>query len=173
MSSCAAASTGTSSGRRLRTSPGCGTRPTSSSRNPNDQRNQNLDQNLHLQYACSLSELGWAKPTNLPPGVRGYLRLQRKPKTKTISGLFMGRRALPGPEGVGTNFAFWPGHLCDLPRGSRGGPRPRRHGAFAKRAPFFGHGGEPFARQPCSGPRARAHAVASRRHRRCLLGWKK
>ena len=77
MSSCAAASTGTSSGRRLRTSPGCGTRPTSSSRNPNDQRNQNLDQNL--QYACSLSEptTGWAKPTNL-----GYLRLQRKPKRK-------------------------------------------------------------------------------------------
>ena len=69
MSSCAAASTGTSSGRRLRTSPGCGTRPTSSSRNPNDQRNQNLTltRNLHLQYGtCSLSELGWAKPTNLP-----------------------------------------------------------------------------------------------------------
>ena len=99
MSSCAAASTGTSSGRRLRTSPGCGTRPTSSSRNPNDQRHQNLDQNLHLQYACSLSELGWAKPTNLPGLPQ---RLQRKPRTKTMCGLFVGWRARPGPEGAGT-----------------------------------------------------------------------
>ena len=54
MSSCAAASTGTSSGRRLRTSPGCGTRPTSSSRNPNDKRSQNLTRNLHLQYVQPL-----------------------------------------------------------------------------------------------------------------------
>ena len=66
-----------------------------------------------------------------------------------------GKRALPGELVTPPTISGRPA----LP--------PRQEGAFpaaqrAVRAP-----------KACSGPRARAHAVASRRHRRCLLGWKK
>ena len=90
MLSCAAASTGTSSGRRLRTSPGCGTRPTSSSRNPNDQRNQNLDQNFHLhttvRVRTSRPLLRTTGDGPKQPTWVSFVRLQpTKAKTKTMS----------------------------------------------------------------------------------------
>ena len=81
-----------------------------------------------IYSTCSLSELGWAKPTNLP----GLPATQTKPRTKTMRGLFVGRRARPGPEGAGTNFGQG---TCDLPARGRAAQASRSLTGPAARAP--------------------------------------